>query len=296
MAEAERTPQSDQRSSQIERAVVKVESLKKWYPVRKTLMESLTPWKKRYVHAVDDVSFQIRNQEFYGLVGESGCGKTTTGRIMAGLIEPTGGRIVIEDSDISLHKKSERKALKRRVQIVFQDVYDSLNPYMTVLDIILQPLSIHEIGNGRSEREAIVAKTMESVGLTPVEDYVKKYPHQLSGGARQRVAVARALVLQPVIVVADEPVSMLDASTRVEILKEFVGLRDKFGLAMLFITHDLAVARHLCDRIAVMYLGRIVEEGPKEDIIGYPLHPYTRALISSVPVPDPKSQTKGRGN
>ncbi|HEY8424590.1 MAG TPA: oligopeptide/dipeptide ABC transporter ATP-binding protein [Limnochordales bacterium] len=271
-------------AAQAVKTLIEVEDLRKLYPVR-------SGWLRRahlFVHAVDGVSFQIREGEVFGLVGESGCGKTTTGRLLLRATLPTSGRVVMDGVDIARLEGPELVAFRRQAQMIFQDPYQSLNPRMTVFDILSEPLAVHGIGN-LAEREHRVAEMLERVGLTPPSTFEFRFPHELSGGQRQRVAIARALILQPRFVVADEPTSMLDVSIRSGIMKLLLDLKEQLGMTYLYITHDLAVARYLCDRIAVMYLGKIVELGPAEEVIRHPIHPYTKALVAANPVPDPEA-------
>jgi len=266
--------------------VVKVEELKKWFPVTTGFFSTILSRKQLFVRAVDEVSFEIRRGEIFGLAGESGSGKTTTGRLILKLIEPSGGKIYFEGKDITTFSAKELKRIRRKMQIIFQDPYESLNPRMTISNIVAEPLNVQGLG---SEAENRVRKVLEDVELIPAEEFLYRFPHELSGGQRQRVAVARALVLDPEFMVADEPVSMLDVSIRAEVLNLMLNLVKKFDLSLLYITHDLALARHMCDRIAIMYLGKIMEIASAEKIVYEPLHPYTKALILAVPVPDPTS-------
>ncbi|MEM2102323.1 MAG: ABC transporter ATP-binding protein [Candidatus Bathyarchaeia archaeon] len=268
--------------------IVRVENLRKWFPVRMGFWETLLTRKQLFVRAVDGISFEIKKAEIFGLAGESGSGKTTTGRLVLKLIDPTSGRIFFEGRDLAPLSEKEMKPVRKRMQIVFQDPYESLNPRMTIADIMAEPLRIQKIGN-EQEIEKRVHQALENVQLVPPEEFLFRFPHELSGGQRQRVATGRALVLDPSFIVADEPVSMLDVSIRAEVLNLMVDLVKKFGVSFLYITHDLALARHICDRIAIMYLGKIMEKGTAEQVILEPLHPYTQALISAVPVPDPES-------
>jgi len=269
--------------------VIQVENLLKWFPVRFGFLGSLFSRRQLFVRAVDGVSFEIGKGEIFGLAGESGSGKTTTGRLLLKLIEPTSGRISFRGKDISKIPSNEFKPLRRRLQIIFQDPYESLNPRMTIGDIVAEPLRVQGLG---SEVEMVekVRSILTDVELAPPEEFIYRYPHELSGGQRQRVAVARAFILNPEFVVADEPVSMLDISIRAEILNLMLALVEKFSASFLYITHDLALARHMCDRIAIMYLGKIMERSSAEKIVNDPLHPYTKALIAAVPVPDPTAE------
>lgn len=273
-----------------ENNVVEVLNLKKWFPVRKGFFQVLLSKKESFVRAVDDVSFNIKPKEVFGLAGESGSGKTTTGRLILKIIDPTCGKLFFKGEDITKLTRKQMKQLRRKIQTVFQDPYESLNPRKTVMDIIAEGLRIQKVVNSEKEVEERVIKTLEDVKLVPPKEFLFRYPHELSGGQRQRVAVARTFILNPEFVVADEPISMLDVSIRAEILNLFLDLVEKFNVSILYITHDLATARHMCHRIAVMYLGKIMEMGTAEEIVFEPLHPYTKALISAVPVPDPKSR------
>lgn len=322
--------------------VLRIENLRKYFPAERKIFGKT----KHFVHAVDDISFEIRRKESLALVGESGCGKTTTGRVLVGLEEPTSGRVVVEQEDVTpllyenessakryvwetyirkfsdmsdeqissstgidaiyvqrflglgkneakfadelLQNRRERVwQLRRRIQMIFQDPYESLNPRMTIFDIVAEPLNIHGIGNLK-EREEMVAKMLADVGLTPPDTFMFRFPHELSGGQRQRVAIARALILNPSFVVADEPTSMLDVSIRTGVMKLMMRLAEEHQMSYLYITHDLAVARYMSNDIAVMYLGKIVEMGPTEEVLKNPLHPYTQALLAAVPIPDPE--------
>lgn len=267
---------------------MKAERLKKWFPVRMGLFDTLLGRKQLFVHAVDGVDFEVRQKEIFALAGESGSGKTTTGRLLLRLIEPTDGRILYRGKDITSLKDTKLKPLRRKMQVIFQDPYESLDPKKIVQSIVEEPLMIQGIVG--KEAEDRVYHAMEDVQLVPPDEFLLRYPHELSGGQRQRVAVARALVLDPDFVVADEPVSMLDMSIRAEILNLLLELRDKYSVSFLYITHDLALTKHLCDNIAVMYLGEIVEKGPVDSVLKEPLHPYTKALMLAVPVPDPTSR------
>ncbi len=238
--------------------------------------------EKRILHAVDGVSFKLEKGEILSLVGESGSGKTTVGRLVTRLLTPTRGRIVLDGIDISYMPEKKLRPLRRRFQMIFQDPYASLNPRMPIGKAIAEPLVVHGIATWEEARERAL-ELLERVGLTPARDFYNRLPSQLSGGQRQRAVIARAVALNPDMLVADEPVSMVDVSMRASILELLESLRDELGTAILFITHDLAVAKLISDRIAVMYVGRIVEEGPISEVIRHPMHPYTRALITSVP-------------
>jgi oligopeptide transport system ATP-binding protein len=243
------------------------------------------------VRAVDGVSLSIQKGETVGLVGESGCGKSTVGRTILRLYRPTAGRVVFEGQDITWAEGSTLRAVRRRMQMIFQDPYASLNPRMTAAGIISEPLEIHGVGSGRERREQ-VRDLLATVGLDP--DYGDRYPHEFSGGQRQRIGVARALALHPDLIVADEPISALDVSIQAQIINLLERLQSEFGLTYLFIAHDLSVVRHISDRIAVMYLGKIVEMTGSRDLYERPLHPYSVALLSAVPIPDPAAETRRR--
>jgi len=262
--------------------LLSVSNLKKYFPLQKGFIEQVISRRKQYVKAVDGISFIIREGEVFSLVGESGCGKTTTGRLIVRLETPDSGKIVFDGKDITFAKEKELRPLRRKMQIIFQDPYASLNPRMTIGDAIAEPLIIHGIADKKEAKEEAL-EMLKSVGLTPPELFHKAYPHQLSGGQRQRVVIARAMILKPKFIVADEPVSMIDVSLRASILKLLMKFRKEFNLTMLFITHDLAVARLISDIVAVMYLGKIVEIAPVDELAENPLHPYTKALLSSVP-------------
>jgi oligopeptide/dipeptide ABC transporter ATP-binding protein len=261
------------------RPLVEIKDLKKYFPVP----------HKQVVRAVDGVSFTINRGETLGLVGESGCGKTTVGRCILRLIEPTSGEIRFDGRDLLKLGRGEMRAIRRRMQIIFQDPYSSLNPRMKVGSIIAEPLEIHRVGD-RRERKDRVAELLRVVGLDP--DYANRYPHQFSGGQRQRIGIARALALNPDFIVADEPVSALDVSVQAQVVNLMQDLQERFGLTYLFISHGLAVVKHISTRVGVMYLGKLVELAPAEEIYANPLHPYTQALLRAIPIPDPDAKRR----
>ncbi len=263
-----------------DQALLKVENLKKHFPVRQGLFSRVAA----HVRAVDDVSFEIGEGETLGLVGESGCGKTTAGRSIIRLIEPSLGRVLFDGRDVAAARGGELRALRRDLQIVFQDPFSSLNPRMTIQGIVEEGLAVHKQGD-KNERRDRVCKTLEDVGLDP--SYINRYPHEFSGGQRQRICVARALALSPRFMVLDEPISALDVSIQSQIINLLVELRERFKLTYLFISHDLSVVQYISDRVAVMYLGEIVEVAGSEELYANPLHPYTRALLSAIPTMDP---------
>ncbi|MHA1960962.1 MAG: ABC transporter ATP-binding protein [Candidatus Thorarchaeota archaeon] len=267
--------------------LVKVRGLRKWFPVNTGFLSSLLYKQELFVKAVDGLSFDIKKGEVLVLAGESGCGKTTTGRCILYLEPPTDGMITYAEQDLGALDRNEMKELRKRMQITFQDPYESLNPKQSIFGIVSEPLVVHKIPLTPSQKRERVLEALESVALTPAIDYIDRYPHELSGGQRQRISVARALILHPDFMVADEPVSMLDVSIRAEILNLLLKLREELGLTYLFITHDLAVATYIADRIGIMYLGKLAELGPAHEVAFNPLHPYTRALISAVPSGDP---------
>jgi peptide/nickel transport system ATP-binding protein len=274
-----------------ENEILRVEHLKKYFPVEKSLLEKTLTRTRHFLKAVDDVSFSIRRGEIFTLAGESGCGKTTTGKLVVRLIPPTSGKIFFADVEITRLDHEALRMLKRKMQIIFQDPYASFNPRMKIGEAVGHPLEIHGVAKGLEKRKRVL-DLLERVGLTPAEKFYDLYPHQMSGGQRQRAAMARSLILQPEFVVADEPVSMIDVSLRTAIIDLMLDLRKDFGLTYLFVTHDLAIAKYISDRIAVMYLGRIVELGDKNTIFSNPMHPYTKALLEAIPVPVPERERK----
>jgi peptide/nickel transport system ATP-binding protein len=273
------------------RPLVEVEDLVVRYPVARGLVATLARRPEQRVHAVDGVSFSVARGELLALVGESGCGKTTTAQTVMRLLEPDGGRLTFDGEDITRHPNRALRPLRRRMQIIYQDPYESLDPRLRVRATVEEPLLIHGLGGSRQERLERVREALARVELSPPELFLERYPHELSGGQRQRVAIAASIVLGPDLLVADEPVSMLDVSVRAGVLNLLDRLREE-GLGILMITHDLSTAARFADRIAVMYLGRIVEEGPAQSVVRDPQHPYTKALLSVVPRRDPRERSR----
>jgi len=264
--------------------LVKLENLKKYYPVKKGVLGQ----KKQFVKAVDDLSLEVYEGEVLGIVGESGCGKSTTGKLIARLIEPSEGKILFQGKDISKFKRSEMRSIRKDMQVVFQDPYASLNPRMTVGEIIAEPLVVHGLTKTKEELNNRVAELLRLVGMDSYHSV--RYPHEFSGGQRQRIGIARALAVEPKLIIADEPVSALDVSIQSQVLNLLTELKDKFNLTYIFIAHDLSVVEHISDRVGVMYLGNLVEMSDKKDLYKNPLHPYTQALLSAVPVPNPDAK------
>jgi oligopeptide/dipeptide ABC transporter ATP-binding protein len=270
-------------------ALIEVKNLVKYFPIKRGVIRQK---EIGAVKAVDDISFDVRSGETLGLVGETGCGKSTTARLLIRLLDPTSGQVLFEGEDIAQRKGEGLKALHREMQMVFQDPYSSLNPRKTVGSIIAEPFVIHGLHKGEGERKKLVQELMDRVGLNP--EHYNRYPHEFSGGQRQRIGVARAIALEPKVLVADEPVSALDVSIQAQVLNLLRSLQREMGLTLIFIAHDLSVVRHMCDRVAVMYLGKIVEVAPSDALYAFPRHPYTGALLSAVPVPDPTAGRRER--
>ena len=268
-------------------ALLSVENLVMYFPIKRGVFQRTVG----HVHAVDDISFKVYKGETLGLVGESGCGKSTTGRAILQLYRPTAGHVFFEDRDLTTMKGEDLRSTRKRMQMIFQDPYASLNPRMTVEEIVGEPLIVHNMAKGREVRE-MVKELLGLVGLNPA--YVDRYPHEFSGGQRQRIGVARSLSLSPSLIVCDEPISALDVSIQAQVINLLEDMQEKFNLTYLFIAHDLSVVRHISDRVAVMYLGILVELANRDELYAKPLHPYTQALLSAVPIPDPFVEEKRR--
>jgi peptide/nickel transport system ATP-binding protein len=269
---------------------IEVENLKKYFPVQKGLVAQLISRTNESVKAVDNVTFDVEKGDVFGLVGESGSGKTTTGKITAGLLRPTGGRIKIDGVDLYSLERRKLRAFRRKMQFVFQDPLSSLNPKMTIGDAIAEPLR-YLSDLPASKRRDHVLELLERVGLSPANSFYSRYPHHLSGGQRQRVVIARAISIDPEYLIADEPVAMVDVSVRAQIMELLLKMQRELNLTILLITHDLAVAKYMCNKISVMYLGKIMESGRTKDIFAKPLHPYTQALLQAVPIPNPRRRS-----
>jgi oligopeptide/dipeptide ABC transporter ATP-binding protein len=271
--------------------LLEVSDLTTHYPARRALTQTLAGRGRRWVHAVDGISFSLGRGEMLALVGESGCGKTTTVQTILGMVTPTSGSIRLNGTDIAGLPERRMRPLRRTVQMIYQDPYESLDPRFRVRETVEEPMLVHGIGGSAAKRRPLIVTALEQAGLSPAEAYLERYPHELSGGQRQRVAIAASLVLSPDLLLADEPVSMLDVSVRAGVLALLDRLRRESDMGILMITHDLSTAAHFADRIAVMYLGRIVEHGPAAQIVRNPQHPYTKALLSVVPQRDPRSKS-----
>lgn len=269
-----------------DKTVLRVENLTKHFPVKAGFFNALRNKENRSIKAVDNISFQVNEKEILGFVGESGCGKSTMSRSILRLIEPTSGSVYYKDTDVTKLNAKDMKNIRRKMQMIFQDPHGSLNPRRTVSDILRQTIQIHKLADTVEEENQMIRKALEDVELDP-DRYWDRSPILLSGGQRQRVGIGRVLILKPKLIIADEPISMLDVSVRIGLLDLLLKMRDKLGISFIYITHDLATARYICDRIAIMYLGKIVEVAPTEEILQNPIHPYTKALIAAVPVTDP---------
>jgi len=269
--------------------ILELNHIKKYFPVQKSLLDQIFAGHIDYVRAVDDVSITVKRGEAFGLAGESGSGKTTIGRLALGLEDLSDGQVIFNGQELSMLKKEELRQLRQKMQVIFQDPMASLNPRMTLGSAVMQGLIIHYPEQAAQHRDMVVS-IFEKVGLTPANYYINKYPHQLSGGQRQRVVIARALITRPELVLADEPVAMADVSVRTLLLDLMVQLKKEFNLTYLFITHDLATAKYICDRIGILYLGKLAEVAPVKEVYQNPLHPYTKALLAAVPVPNPRER------
>lgn len=266
--------------------LIEVTNLKKWFPVQKGILDRLAARKLDYVHAVDGVTFTIQRGEVFGLAGESGSGKSTIGKCVIRLLDATDGKVVFDGTDLATLNTTDLRRFRRRMQVIFQDPMASLNPRHSLGQAVSYGLRIH-MPEQASEHKAMAMSLMEKVGLTPASFYYDKFPHQISGGQRQRVAIARALITHPDLILADEPIAMADVSVRALLLDLMLQLKEEFNLTYLFITHDLATAKYICDRIAILYLGKMAEMGELREVYLHPLHPYTQALMAAVPIPDP---------
>lgn len=276
---------------EMEREVLlELNNVRKLFPLKRELLDQLLGHEQQYVRAVDGISFKIYKGEVFGLVGESGSGKTTTGRLAVGLLPPTEGNIIFNGVHLETLPAEELRQMRREMQVIFQDPMASLNPRMSLGEGIGHGLKIHQLVESRAEFRDRVIDMLNRVGLTPGEAYIDRYPHQISGGQRQRAVIARALIMHPQLILADEPIAMADVSVRAVLLGLMKDLKEEFGLTYLFITHDLATAKYICDKIAIMYLGEIVEMGDIRTVYSNPQHPYTEALLAAVPVPDPRAR------
>ena len=269
----------------MQNAILKVDHVKTYFPVSTSIFA-----KKQYLKAVNDVSFEVGEHETFGLVGESGCGKSTLGRTIVRIYDPTEGKVFYKGQDVGRLKGDELKKFRKEVQMIFQDPYASLNARMTVGEIIREPMDIHNLYGSKQEREERVSQLLETVGLKP--DHIRRYPHEFSGGQRQRISIARTLALDPKFIVCDEPISALDVSIQAQIINLLEKIQDEMNISYLFIAHDLGAVKHISQRIGAMYLGSLVEIGESEELYRNPLHPYTKALLSAIPIPDPQVMRK----
>ena len=275
-----------------DKVLLNVRNAQQWYGIKRSIAQIAKKQDKKWVKAVDDVSFTLKCGEVLGVIGESGCGKSTLGRMLAMLEKPYGGYLELDGQDYTRICRKDVLTFRRKVQIAFQNPFETFDPRHVIEDILMQPLEIHSIGSSVDERRRIICDGLEKLGITPAEDYLSRWPHELSGGQLQRISVLRSMLLNPLLIIADEPVSMLDVSVRADLLNTLMNLVHEYNMAMVFVSHDIAVTNYIADRVAVMYLGRIVEMGTAEQIIKTPQHPYTKVLISNFPSLDFDKQTK----
>ena len=275
-----------------DKVLLNVRNAQQWYGIKRSIAQIAKKQDKKWVKAVDDVSFTLKRGEVLGVIGESGCGKSTLGRMLAMLEKPYGGYLELDGQDYTRICRKDVLTFRRKVQIVFQNPFETFDPRHVIEDILMQPLEIHSIGSSVDERRRIICDGLEKLGITPAEDYLSRWPHELSGGQLQRISVLRSMLLNPLLIIADEPVSMLDVSVRADLLNTLMNLVHEYNMAMVFISHDIAVTNYVADRVAVMYLGRIVEMGTADQIIKNPQHPYTKALISNCASIDPEEKVQ----